>query len=567
MRCMIAHRLTLTALLGLAPCAAGMAGPSSPATARDAAPAVVELSAMEARARMEAGTLGSRALTAAYLARIAALDDAGPRLGAVIELNPAAEEDAARLDAERAAGKVRGPVHGLPVLIKDNIDVAGMVNSAGSLALADNRPQRDAFVVARLRAAGAVILGKTNLSEWANFRSSRSISGWSSRGGQTRNPYVLDRNPCGSSSGTGTAIAASLAAIGIGTETDGSIICPSAVAGLVGIKPTVGLVSRRGIIPISATQDTAGPMARTVADAALLLGAMAGADPADPAGAVARGHVEADYTVFLRADALVGRRLGVLRQAMGFHPGVDALVERTMARLRGAGAELVEVTIPGYGSWEEAENTLLYYEFKHGLNAYLAAADAPVGSLRALIAWNEAHAAAAMPHFGQELFLEAQAKGPLSEPAYRAVCDSARRLALTEGLLVALDGQRLDALLAPSTGPAWLTDPLLGDYSEGSGYGMAAVAGTPSLTVPIGELSGLPIGLTIMGRAWSEGELIGLGYALEQLVNARRGPRYLPTLGDFVHRAIAEPGATGQRQGRSAALPQMLEPAGALPSP
>ena len=328
-----------------------------------AAPAVdvVELSATTARDRMASGQLTSEALTRAYLDRIAKIDDAGPTLNAVIEINPQAAADAAALDAERKSGKVRGPMHGIPVLIKDNVDVAGMVNSAGSLALADNRPSADAFMVKRLRDAGAVILGKANLSEWANFRSTRSSSGWSSRGGQTKNPYVLDRNPCGSSSGTGASIAASLAAIGVGTETDGSIICPASVNGLAGLKPTVGLVSRSGIIPISVSQDTAGPMARTVSDVALMLTAMAGVDAADPAGAAAAGKIAADYTAFLKADALKGKRFGVVRQAMGYHPDVDDATERALAVIGQAGGHVVDVKIPWYDEWRELEVEMLLY--------------------------------------------------------------------------------------------------------------------------------------------------------------------------------------------------------------
>ena len=493
-------------------CAPDSAAPARPAVPLD----VVELSAADTRDRMAAGTLTSRELTEAYLRRIRAIDAGGQMLNAVIELNQNAPADAAVLDAERQAGKTRGPMHGIPVLIKDNVDVAGMVNSAGSLAMAEHRPTQDAALVRRLRERGAVILGKTNLSEWANFRSTRSTSGWSSRGGQTKNPYVLDRNPCGSSSGTGAAIAASLASIGVGTETDGSIICPSSVAGLVGLKPTVGLVSRSGIIPISASQDTAGPMARTVTDAALLLGGMAD-----------RG---VDYTAFLKADALKGKRFGLLRQAMGYHPDVDAAAEKAGATMKAAGAEVIDIRIRTYNEWDPHELEVLLFEFKDGLNKYLAASGAPQKSLEALIAWNKANADRVMPFFGQELFERAQAKGPLTDGAYIKARDTARRLAGKDGLIAALDQEKLDAVIAPSMSPSWPTDPVLGDHFVGAGYGIAAVAGTPSITVPVGESRGLPLGLTFMGRADSEGDLLGFAFALEQLTKARKPPVFASTL-------------------------------------
>jgi amidase len=491
---------------------------------------VVELSAAEASRQLAAGTLTSRALTNAYLNRISALDDAGPALSAVIELNPNALADADARDRERAAGMVRGALHGIPIVLKDNIDVAGLVNSAGSLALAANRPARDAFLVDRLRQAGVVILGKTNLSEWANFRSTRSTSGWSSRGGQTRNPYALDRNPCGSSSGTGTAVAASLASIGVGTETDGSIICPSAVAGLVGLKPTVGLISRTGIIPISVSQDTAGPMGRSVTDVALLLTALAGADASDPAGPPAAAHIDPDYASALSTEALRGTRVGILRKAMGYHPDVDAATERAIAAIRQAGGEAVDVNVRTYGQWDAPEMDVLLYEFKDGLNRYLSHANAPVRSLTGLIAWNTANASKVMPFFGQELFERADAKGPLSDAAYVKARAAARRLALDEGLLAALSAGRLDAIVAPSMSPAWPTDHVLGDHFVGAGYGMAAVAGTPSITVPIGASHGLPLGLTFMGRPYSEKALLNYAYALEQRLHARTAPTLKPTI-------------------------------------
>ena len=479
---------------------------------------------------MTEGSLSSRALTQAYLDRISDIDDQGPILNAVIEISQTALADADALDAERKAGKVRGPLHGIPILIKDNIDSVGMVNSAGSLAMAEHRPKQDAFIVTRLRDAGAVIIGKTNLSEWANFRSTRSTSGWSSRGGQTKNPYVLDRNPCGSSSGTGAAIAASLAAIGVGTETDGSIICPAAVNGLVGIKPTVGLVSRRGIIPIAESQDTAGPMARSVADAAMLLTALAGVDDRDPAGAAARGHIPPRFES-RDTDALKGRRIGVLRQAAGFHPDVDAAFTKALERFTAEGATVVDVKIDRYNGWDDGELDVLLYEFKDGLNKYLQSSGAPHASLEAIIAFNKAHADTVMPFFGQELFERAQAKGPLSDAAYRTARDNVRRLAGKEGLIAALDRDRLDAIVAPSMSPAWPTDHVLGDHFVGAGYGIAAVAGTPSVTVPMGDARGLPLGLTIMGREFSEETLIHIAGAIEQTLKARKPPEFTPTIG------------------------------------
>lgn len=514
-----------TALAGAACAPRPLQPASAPATVD-----VVELSATVASRLMADRKLTSRALTQAYLDRIAAIDDAGPMLNAVIELNPQALAEADARDAERKAGKARGGLHGLPILIKDNVDVAGMVNSAGSLALADNRPAKDAFIVTRLRQAGAVILGKTNLSEWANFRGARSTSGWSSRGGQTKNPYVLDRNPCGSSSGTGVAVAASLAAIGVGTETSGSIICPSAVNGVVGLKPTPGLVSRRGIIPISITYDTAGPMARTVADAALLMRALAAPDATDPAGPAAAALWQPTDYAGLRADALKGVRLGVLRQAMGYHAGVDAAMEKSITALKAAGAVVEDVTIPTHGKWGPAFVEILNYEFKDGVNAYLKAAGSPQGSLKTLIAWNATHKDTVMPHFGQERFEAAEKKGPLTEDAYLKARAEAKRLAGEEGLLAALDAKVLDAIIAPSTGPAWTTNYATGDRFPGAGYVIAAVAGTPSLTVPMGDAQGLPLGLTFMGRAYAEDLLIGLAHAFEQATNARKPPAFVPTL-------------------------------------
>ena len=489
---------------------------------------VVDLSIAEARRRMTAGTLTSRALTQAYLDRIAAIDDSGPQLNAIIDINTAALKDAEARDAERKARKVRGPLHGVPVLIKDNIDVAGMINSAGSLAIVDNRPKADAFLIRRLRDAGAVILGRTNLSEWANFRSNNSTSGWSSRGGQTKNPHVLDRNPCGSSSGSAVAAAASLAAVAIGTETNGSIICPASVNGVVGLKPTVGLVSRGGIIPIAATQDTAGPIGRTVADVAALLGGIAGVDANDPAGRTAAGKIAPDYSKFLDRNALKSQRIGVL-QRPGMPPDVSAAFKAALAAMQKAGATVVDVTLPATPG--DAQLDVLLYEFKDGLNKYLATSTSAQKSLASVIAWNQENAARAMPLFGQELFESAQAKGPLTDPAYVKARATASRLAGPDGLLGVLEREKLAAVVTPSTGPAWLIDAKRGDRGGFVGaYGAAAVGGTPSINIPIGDSRGLPFGLTFMGPPFGEGQLIGLAYALEQLTNARRTPQFQPTL-------------------------------------
>ncbi|MFK3651228.1 amidase [Lysobacter enzymogenes] len=481
-------------------------------------------------ARMAGGELSSVRLTQAYLDRIAALDDAGPQLNAVIELNPNALAEARALDEERKAGHARGPLHGIPVLIKDNIDAVPMVNSAGSLALAAHRPKQDAPLVAALRKAGAVILGKTNLSEWANFRSTRSISGWSGRGGLTRNPYALDRSACGSSSGTGAAVAASLAALGVGTETDGSILCPAAMNGLVGFKPSVGLVSRAGIIPISHSQDTAGPMARSVADAAQLLNVLAAAEAGNDAAAQAAAgkHVQ-DYVAALDPDALHGARLGLLRDTgIKTHPDQDAALQRTLKAVRDAGATVVEVRLPQ--KWGEAEFEVMLYEFKDGLQRYLRDSDAPVKTLDELIAFNRANAAREMPFFGQELFERAARKGPLTEAGYRKAAAQARALAGAQGIDALMKKHKLDALIAPATTPAFMVDPVNGDAFGGASWGAAAVAGYPSLTVPMGEAQGLPVGLMFMGRRWDDAKLLSLGFAYEQITQARTAPKYRVTL-------------------------------------
>jgi amidase len=481
---------------------------------------------------MAADELTARRLTEACLGRIAALDRQGPELRSVIETNPEALAVAEALDAERRARGPRGPLHGIPVLLKDNVDTADrMTTTAGSLALEGSVPPRDAHVAARLREAGAVLLGKANLSEWANFRSSRSVSGWSARGGQCRNPYALDRNPCGSSSGSGVAVSASLAPLAVGTETDGSIVCPATNCGVVGIKPTVGLVSRAGIVPISHTQDTAGPMARTVADAAALLAALDGVDPRDPATADAKGR-GADLLKALDPDGLRGARIGVARNLAGFHPDTDRLFEEAIAEMKRRGAEVVDpADVPHVKDLGDPEFEVLLYEFKAGLEAYLASLGpkAPVKTLADAIAFNERNREREMPFFGQEIFLKAQDKGPLTTPAYLEALEKCRRLSRKEGLDAVLDKHRLDALVAPTGAPAWVIDPVSGDHFVGGNSTPAAVSGYPSLSVPMGFVFGLPVGLSFIGRAWSEALLVRLAFAFEQATRHRRPPRFLRT--------------------------------------
>jgi amidase len=484
---------------------------------------------------MKAGRLTARGVTQTYLARIAALDRQGPTLRAVLETNPEALAIADALDAERRRGKTRGPLHGIPVIVKDNIDTHDrMQTTAGSLALEGNIALRDAFIVERLRAAGAVILAKANLSEWANFRSTRSSSGWSGRGRQCRNPYVLDRTPSGSSSGSATAVSANLCAVAVGTETDGSIISPANACGIVGIKPTVGLVSRAGIIPIAHSQDTAGPMCRTVADAAALLTALVGVDPRDPATAQAEGHIEKDYTAFLDASGLKGARVGVQARS-GNNPIVDKVVEQAIAVLKAQGAEIVDpAPIETAGQLGTSERDVLQYEFKADLNAYLATMPANIKprTLADLIAFNTANEAREMPFFGQEIFITSEARGPLTDQAYldaRAKCIDLTR---AKGIDATMDKFKLDAMLGPSGGIASLVD-LAGGGGGGGGGGSSqfpAVAGYPHITVPAGFHFGLPLGVSFYGRAWSEPVLIRLAYAFEQATKARRAPAFTPTL-------------------------------------
>jgi amidase len=492
-----------------------------------------EITIAQLQAGLASGRYTSRRLCEAYLARIAQLDRRGPTLRSVIEINPDALALADRADAERRSGRSRGPLHGIPVLIKDNIATGDrMKTTAGSLALADAPAPRDAFIVQRLRDAGAVILGKTNLSEWANFRSSHSVSGWSGRGGQCRNPYALDRNPCGSSSGTGAAISANLAAVGVGTETDGSIICPSGANSLVGIKPTLGLVSRRGIIPIAHSQDTAGPMARTVADAAVMLGVLAGPDPEDAATVNAGTRGQTDYTAALDPTGLRGARIGIVRAVFGTSALADRLVNAAIDVLKAHGGVVVDpVDIPHMHDYGDAESTVLHYEFKADVNAYLArlGPGAPMKTLADLIAYNEQHKEQEMPYFGQETFLKAQEQGPLSDDAYIEALARCRRLSRTEGLDKVFADQQLDAIVMPTGDPPWLIDLVNGDCGGGGATSPAAVSGYPSITVPVGYGFGLPVGMSFVGRAWSEPTLLKLAYAYEQAAKPRRPPRFLPT--------------------------------------
>ena len=503
------------------------------AVALRAAPAVEDATIASLQAELDAGRVTSVQLVEASLARIAALDAAGPRVNAVIELNPDALALAAALDAERRAGHVRGPLHGVPVLVKDNLDTADrMQTTAGSLALVGQKVPRDAHVVARLREAGAVLLGKANLTEWANFRGSNSSSGWSGRGGQTRNPHALDRNPSGSSSGSAAAVAAGYVVVAIGTETNGSIVSPASACGVVGVKPTVGLVSRSGIIPIAASQDTAGPIARNVADAAVTLGAIAGRDERDPATHAIPAEALAALARPLPAGALRGARIGVVRGPFGIPPRVEPVLERALAALRAAGAEVVDnVKIPSLGQFGSAAGEVLLYEFKDGLNRYLAEPGrvAPIKTLADAIAFNEAHAAQEMAFFGQEDFLEAQKRGPLTDAVYLEARARAQRLARAEGLDAALEGGRFDALVMLTRGPASLTDHVLGEKGAGGSSTLAAVAGYPSVTVPAGDLFGLPVGVSFVGRAWSDAKLLALAADFEAQTKARRAPKFLPT--------------------------------------
>jgi amidase len=490
-----------------------------------------ELTIPELQDGMKSGRFTARSLVNKYLDRIAEIDKNGPAINSVIELNPDAGSIAEALDSERKQKGPRGPLHGIPILIKDNIDTADrMMTTAGSLALVGSRPAQDAFVAKRLREAGAVILGKTNLSEWANIRSSHSSSGWSARGGQTRNPYALDRNPCGSSSGSGSAAAANLCAAAIGTETDGSVVCPSSANSLVGIKPTLGLISRSGIIPIAHSQDTAGPMARTVTDAATLLGPLTGIDVND--GPTKRQRSFTDYTQFLDKTGLKGARLGIVRKNFGFNDRVDKLMDGLIGEMKKLGAVIVDpADIPTSGKFDDSELEVLLFELKADLNSYLKRRGpaARVHSLKEIIEFNEKNRDREMPYFGQDLFVKAEAKGPLTDKKYTQALAKNHLLSRTQGIDFVLRKHRLDALIAPTGGPAWPTDWINGDHFTGGYSSASAVAGYPHITVPAGYIFGLPVGISFFGAAWSEPKLIQYAYAFEQATKARRAPGFQAT--------------------------------------
>jgi amidase len=494
-----------------------------------------EITIADLQQGMTSGKYTARSIAEKYLARIDQIDKRGPAINSVIEINPDALPIADALDKERKEKGPRGPLHGIPVVIKDNLDTGDrMMTTAGSLALVGAKPPRDSTVARKLREAGAVILCKSNLSEWANIRSEHSTSGWSGRGGQTKNPYALDRNPCGSSSGSGAGVSANLCAAAIGTETDGSIVCPSSSNGIVGIKTTVGLVSRTGIIPISHSQDGAGPMCRTVRDAATLLGALTGIDPEDAVTEDSRERGYTDYTQFLKADGLRGARIGVLRKNFGFHEGVDKVMETALDAMKQQGAILVDpATIETAGKFRESEFTVLLYELKADLNAYLTrlGPDAPVKTLKDVIDFNERNREKEMPFFGQDIFLKAQEKGPLTTQEYLDSLQKNHQLARKEGIDATMDKDNLDAIVGPTGGPAWLTDHVDGDSFGGGSSGAPAVAGYPHITVPAGFVFGLPVGISFFGRAWSEPVLIRLAYAFEQATKVRKPPRFLPHVG------------------------------------
>ncbi len=526
--------LSAAAVAAALPAAAADVGATllTPASADIQSGELDEMSISELASGLKSGKYTCRSLVEKYLRRMEAIDTQGPAIRSVIEVNPDALAIADALDREMKEKGPRGPLHGIPILIKDNIDTADrMMTTAGSLALVGAKPPDDAFLVQQLRRAGTILLGKTNLSEWANIRSNHSTSGWSGRGGLTKNPYALDRNTSGSSSGSAAAVAANLCAAAVGTETDGSIVSPSSVNGVVGIKPTVGLVSRTGVIPISHSQDTPGPIARTVRDAALLLGALTGIDPADAASRGSRGKV-ADYVKDLAPDALKGARIGVVRKYFGFLPAVDEIMKTALDTLRAQRAVLIDpAEITTLGEFDDSESLILRYELKADLNAYLArlGPDAPVRTLKDIIEYNERNLGTEMPYFGQETFLKAEAKGPLTSREYLNALKKIHRLARVQGIDSVMNKHALDALVAPTDGPGWVTDLITGDHYIGGSSTAAAVAGYPSITVPAGFIFGMPVGISFFGRQWSEAGLIRLAYAFEQATKIRRPPRFLPT--------------------------------------
>jgi len=490
-----------------------------------------EATVTDLQARMNSGEISAHSLAQAYLSRIEAIDKNGPGLNSVIETNPDALSIADGLDRERKEKGARGPLHGIPVLIKDNIDTADrMQTTAGSLALVGSRPTKDSGVARKLREAGAVILGKTNLSEWANIRSSHSISGWSGRGGLTKNPYALDRNACGSSSGSGAAVSANLCAIAVGTETDGSIVCPSSANGIVGIKPTLGLLSRAGIIPIAHSQDTPGPMARTVRDAAILLGALAGSDPDDQASTDGNAKKQKDYAQFLDPNGIRGARIGVARKYFGFNDAVDALMNRVIEEMKSEGAVIVDpADLDSHGKFDETELLVLLYELKTDLGRYLKSRpDAQIQSLADVITFNDKNKEKEMPFFGQDLLLKSQSKGPLTDQAYMVAVKANRSFSREQGIDAVMDKFHLDAIVAPTGGPAWITDLANGDHAVGGSSNAAAVAGYPNINVPAGFVFSLPVGISFFGRAWSEPTLLKIAYGFEQMVKARKAPEFLP---------------------------------------